>query len=183
MALHDVTAYRIMALHDTRPAECLTHRHCQLQLTEKFKIIALHSLSLGAVIGHETPSHRFHASSAPSAACVPSVAAPPADVPSSPRSKSTMALSASSRPSLKLLVDDRLQKTHWPFHDLYGLHNWYWYLQSRLASLPPTLTYFSWKLWTAAVFALSSATFSTVLVLSTSLWQSEELFARVESIE
>ena len=79
-----------MALHATGPVDCLapgTHRHRQPQLTERQEIIALHSLSLGIVIGQrDAISSVFTASSAPSAACVPSVAAPLADVPSSLRS-------------------------------------------------------------------------------------------------
>ena len=62
MALYDVTAHRIMALHDTRPVDCLapgTHRHRRLPLTEIQEIVALHSLSLEIVIGHVTSSLFF----------------------------------------------------------------------------------------------------------------------------
>ena len=55
------SVHRIMALHDSRLAECLalgTQRQCRLQLTDIQEIIALHSLSLGIVIGHVTPSHQ-----------------------------------------------------------------------------------------------------------------------------
>ena len=38
--------------------------------------------------------------------------------------------------SLKLLVDDRLQRTQCSFHDLHGLHYWHWYFLNRLSSLP-----------------------------------------------
>ena len=59
MALHDVTAHRIVALHDTRPVDCLAlETHRQPQVTNMQETIALHSLSLGIVVGHVTPSHR-----------------------------------------------------------------------------------------------------------------------------
>ena len=47
-----------MALHDTRPVDRFVRR--QLPLTDILEIVALHSLSLGIVIGQMAPSYQSH---------------------------------------------------------------------------------------------------------------------------
>ena len=161
-----------MALHDT-PVDCLalgTHRHCQLQLTDIQEIIALHSLSMGIVIGHVTPSHR----SLPPAlhlqvlAFLQSMLHLVTYLPlCGPRVCMTLAANTRSdlstqfrSSSLSMIV---FRGPSGLFHDLHRLHHWHWYLQNRLASLPPALTWvFLEAVDSAAVFAISSATFSTM---------------------
>ena len=108
----------IMALHD-EPVDCLasgTHRH--RRSSERSEIIAPQLVAGNRHRTCDAVSTISLASSAPPSACVPSVAAPPADVPSfSVVDESAAASTARTRtdlltkPSLKLLVDGRLQKT------------------------------------------------------------------------
>ena len=87
MSLQDVTAHRIMALHDTRPVDRFASETASADRYSGNRC----SSQLVAGNRHRTRdaiSSISPASSAPSSACVLSVAAPPADVPSSLRSTS-----------------------------------------------------------------------------------------------
>ena len=58
---HNLIIHCFMALHDTKPVDCLalgTDRH--RRSSERSEIIALHSLSQGIVIEHVTLSHQSH---------------------------------------------------------------------------------------------------------------------------